>query len=712
MRHLFFLIGMLLTLVACVPEETLDTTGSITGRITEAGSNLPLAYSAVDISGVGQTLVTGEEGLYTFRQLPEGEYTVTASKLGYTAVKKQLVVRAGQTNTADFALAQTYADVELSTKTLDFGMELDKMTFDIVKADGSATLDWKIEQQSNTPWLSFSTTSGHLNAPRATVTVYIDRSKLTQTTLYSTDVIVRSKAGGATSLRITVMKKGAMIVAEPTSLDFSSAEVERTIVLKNSYSDDVVAYKVTSTESWCNVVNGEGTLDKNGVATVKIRVVRTNLSAATYSGALVLTSSTNNLTIPVTMQVAAKAAPEVSALQASNVRHNSIATSAYLTSVGSASVTAYGFCWSQTNTQPTTADSKNSLGGTTVSKSFHSTLTGLTPNTLYYVRAYAVNEEGVAYSSPIQVKTLTTPTRPSVKTTRQGQVQHNSAMMNGNISDLGDGFVTAYGFVFSRSNHEPTTADGVVDLGSTTAATDFEGELTGLFPETTYYVRAFAKNSIGTSYGSVVTFTTKVTPPVVMNGLLVYYNFDEENCNDALGEEDYHGIVQGKGDEMSFVKDTPSGKGFALKGSKGGKYYKILRAPEGRNSTITYSSWVKTKATSTVFYQTYGEKYIGLQNGRVLIARVDWINGNYFFDIETENILSDGKWHHLAVIQSYRGNSQLYIDGKWYATKDISWYGQNSDTFLGNFDGLLDNVRIYNRALTHKEVQEIYQAKQ
>lgn len=83
-----------------------------------------------------------------------------------------------------------------------------------------------------------------------------------------------------------------------------------------------------------------------------------------------------------------------------------------------------------------------------------------------------------------------------------------------------------------------------------------------------------------------------------------------------------------------------------------------------------------------------------------------------FFDIETENILSDGKWHHLAVIQSYRGNSQLYIDGKWYATKDISWYGQNSDTFLGNFDGLLDNVRIYNRALTHKEVQEIYQAKQ
>ena len=104
-----------------------------------------------------------------------------------------------------------------------------------------------------------------------------------------------------------------------------------------------------------------------------------------------------------------------------------------------------------------------------MSKSFHSTLTGLTPNTLYYVRAYAVNEEGVAYSSPIQVKTLTTPTRPSVKTTRQGQVQHNSAMMNGNISDLGDGFVTAYGFVFSRSNHEPTTADGVVDLGSTTA---------------------------------------------------------------------------------------------------------------------------------------------------------------------------------------------------------------------------------------------------
>ena len=712
MKKIFNIFLLLLIFSGCTPEETLETLGTISGRVVEAGSNKPLAYAHVDISGVGQSMTTGEDGLYTFRNLPESEYTVTASKLGYNTVKKQFVVRAGQTNSGDFALEQVYADIQISTKTLDFGMNLDKMTFDIVKDAGTAQLDWNIERQSNATWVSFSSTEGQLTAPRATVTVYIDRSQLTQNVLYSTDVIIRSKSGGATSLRITAQKKSATIVPEPTSLDFGSTEVERTLVLKNTDNDDVVAYKVSGTESWISVVNGEGTLNKDGIATVKVKVSRTNLDAATYSGTLVLTSSVTNLTIPVTMQVAAKAAPEVTAIETQEVRHSSLNASAFLTSVGSSAVTAYGFCWSQTNTQPTTADSKNSLGGTTESKPFNSTLTGLTPNTIYYLRAYAINAEGISYSYPVQVKTLPTPTRPNVKTGSVSQVKHNSAEVEGAITDLGDGFVTAHGFVFSRTNHEPTTSDEVFDLGSTTSTAEFEGTLSGLHPESTYYVRAFAKNSVGISYGGVVKLTTKTAPPAVVNGLLVYYTFDNQNCDDALGELDFCGVVQGKGKEMSFVKDTPDGKGYALKGSVDGKYYKILRAPEIGISTITFSAWIKTKATSTTFYGP-GNQYswlLGLAQGRVSYFNTGF--NKTTFDLEVDNLLCDGSWHHLVTVIK-NGQHKLYIDGRYYETDSGTYYPNSiSSSFLGNFDGVLDNLRIYNRALSQDEIKEIYRAKQ
>lgn len=703
--------------VGCVPEDTLETTGGISGRVTEAGSKQPLANAVVDVSGVGQSYVTGDDGAYLFRQLPEGEYHVTASKPGYSTVKKQFFVRAGQTNTGDFALQATHAGLELSTKLLDFGMETDVMTFDIIKGENTAALDWKITLQSNAQWVNIRETSGRLTTPRTTITVHIDREQLTGDDLYSTEVIVSSKSGGAETLRITAMRKGAMIVAEPTALDFGTAEVKRGLIVKNENNTGSITYKATSTVSWCTLAGAEGTLAKNGVATIKVNVSRSNLAAGNYTGEVLITSSRNSLTIPVSMTVVAKSAPEVSNMQTSEVRHNSVNASAFISSVGSAAVTAHGFCWSQTNTQPTTSDSKNSLGGTTATKAFNATITGLTPNTLYYLRAYAINAEGVAYSSPVQVKTLAPPTRPDVKTTKLGKVEHNSVEVNGQILDLGDGFVTSHGFCYSKTNSEPTTADGVLDLGSTTTKGGFDGTIKGLSPENTYHVRAFAKNSVGTSYGGSLKFTTKVAPPAVVDGLLAYYTFDQQNCDDELGEEDFHGIEQGTGAEMSFVKDTPAGKGFALKGSNKGKYFKLIRAPEARQTTRSYAMWVKTKATQTIFYKStrrdfnYAQNTLGIVDSNVTDSR---IGGYYVFDTNVSNLLCNGTWHHLTVVNK-GGRCKLYIDGRYYDTKNDNVGNDINNIeigFLGDFDGLLDNLRIYNRDLTHDEIRELYNLKQ
>jgi sugar lactone lactonase YvrE len=75
---------------------------------------------------------------------------------------------------------------------------------------------------------------------------------------------------------------------------------------------------------------------------------------------------------------------------------------AFLTS-GTSSFTAYGVCWSTTNKEPTIADSKTSEP--LVLLSCTSNLTGLSPNTTYYARAYATNSAGTGYGNVIKFTT-------------------------------------------------------------------------------------------------------------------------------------------------------------------------------------------------------------------------------------------------------------------------------------------------------------------
>jgi hypothetical protein len=67
-----------------------------------------------------------------------------------------------------------------------------------------------------------------------------------------------------------------------------------------------------------------------------------------------------------------------------------------VTADGGAAVTARGLCWNTTGT-PTTGDATSSDGSGT--GAFSSSLTGLTPGQLYYVRAYAVNSAGTGYGN-------------------------------------------------------------------------------------------------------------------------------------------------------------------------------------------------------------------------------------------------------------------------------------------------------------------------
>ena len=95
--------------------------------------------------------------------------------------------------------------------------------------------------------------------------------------------------------------------------------------------------------------------------------------------------------------------PTVTTTVVSNITDTTATSGGNVTSDGGAPVTARGVCWN-TSSNPTTADNHTTDGSGT--GTFVSYLTGLTPNTLYYVRAYATNSVGTAYGNELSFTTL------------------------------------------------------------------------------------------------------------------------------------------------------------------------------------------------------------------------------------------------------------------------------------------------------------------
>ena len=86
-----------------------------------------------------------------------------------------------------------------------------------------------------------------------------------------------------------------------------------------------------------------------------------------------------------------------------------------------------------------------------------------------------------------------------------GNITDITATTGGNITNDGGTPVTQRGVVWSVSPN-PTTANNSTNNGSGTGS--FTSNLTGLTASTTYYVRSYATNSAGTSYGNEASFTT------------------------------------------------------------------------------------------------------------------------------------------------------------------------------------------------------------
>lgn len=179
---------------------------------------------------------------------------------------------------------------------------------------------------------------------------------------------------------------------------------------------------------------------------------------------------------------------------------NSATGGGNVTVAGGAEVTARGVVFGIAH-NPTIADGKTSndkgLGA------FVSALTSLKGNVVYYVRSYATNSAGTGYGPEVSFTTLVD--LPVVTTTAVTAVTKVSAISGGEVTYDGGGAITARGIAFSTGAN-PTIAGTKIDGGNGKGM--FVSNLTGLTLFTTYHIRAYATNSVGTAYGSDVTFIT------------------------------------------------------------------------------------------------------------------------------------------------------------------------------------------------------------
>jgi len=277
-----------------------------------------------------------------------------------------------------------------------------------------------------------------------------------------------------------------------------------------------------------------------------------------------------------------------------NITYTTADCSGNVTADGGASVTARGVCWS-TSENPTTLNSMTTDG--TGVGTYTSNITGLSPNTTYYVRAYATNTKGTAYGEQKSFRTYDQE-MPTVFTGDVTNITATTTDCSGNVTADGGASVTARGVCWSTSEN-PTTSNSMTTDG--TGVGTYSSNITGLSPNTTYYVRAYATNSVGTAYGEQKSFTTNLEMPSVITGELTNITTITADCSGNV-TADGGASVTARGVCWSTSENPTTSNSMTTNGTGVGTYTSNIT---GLSPNTTY--YVRAYATNTKG-TAYGEQ--------------------------------------------------------------------------------------------------------
>ncbi len=230
--------------------------------------------------------------------------------------------------------------------------------------------------------------------------------------------------------------------------------------------------------------------------TYYVRAFATNETGTTYSKQISITT-TDGLPIVKTKQVSSTA--------------TTIRVEGEVTETWGYNVSERGFVYSQQNSEPTTEDIKIPNGkGMGV---FSSTIIDLQPETEYFTRSYAINENGTSYGQVIKIAT-----KDGKAVVTLGNITDTTAItasVSIKVTDLSGASELLESGVCWSTLPTPTIEDQTNTAGGKQLNNDYMCYLANLQPNTTYYVRAYATTNVATSYSAQKSFITKDGLPTV-----------------------------------------------------------------------------------------------------------------------------------------------------------------------------------------------------
>lgn len=216
--------------------------------------------------------------------------------------------------------------------------------------------------------------------------------------------------------------------------------------------------------------------------------------------------------------------PRVTTGDVSNIMEHTATVSGSVSSNGGHALTARGICWA-THQSPT-IDDFHATAGVEIG-SFSCNLTNLQGSTTYYYRAYATNSVGTTYG---EQRTFTSGNGLPTVTTTNPSMSGNSVVSGGNVTSDGGYPVTARGICYGVYPNPDLTAAYTHTKNGT--GTGYFSSVVNTNIVRTLYVRAYATNANGTSYGNqvIVDLDYLALPTFMFNGHTYRVAPDANNC--------------------------------------------------------------------------------------------------------------------------------------------------------------------------------------
>lgn len=486
----------------------------------------------------------------------------------------------------------------------------------------------------------------------------------------TTEINVRR--GDPTRAHLLIERIPSIVTADRETLDFGDNQSLNTLsfnIVNSSYED--LEWEIEERCDWIAEIKPEkGVLKYGKTEGIVVVIDRDKLNAGENKAVIVIRSSQGSSQMNVTAAGEERSLAILNVLSPTEITVSSAIFNGEIVNEGIPAYTERGFVYSLTS-NPTIENTITKITSPVNSTNKYSCIVSdLTYNTTYYVRAYAKNIKGVAYSS--NEISFTTPfLDPQVSTIAvdDADIENGTATFRGEVTKAGVPAYIERGFVYSTYPN-PTINDEKVVANGKEVVGAFSKYVTGL-PKTTYYVRAYATSAGGTVYGKEIKkerekaiVTTGIVTNIDFAGGSAMFQGNITDCGNPPFTE--RGFVYG-----TSINPTIDDNKIVVSGSaKIGEYYiKVSNLPR-----------------KTYYVRAYVINSEGIAYGEDRIVEADWIEIPSAGIAVQKSDLSNGSRVDWVTAQSLCNNSTVMGFNDWrLPTKDELVVMYNNRDKLGEF---------------------------